>query len=107
MLTLNAPPKVRLFDHETPNGKITVSVFGDTARILYRQGYYIRVHRHTASLAAGKDAWMRKIKFECKGCGAIMEAGTQTELPDHCEKCSEEYFSCNRCAGTHHPDDPC
>ena len=58
-------------------------------------------------LAAGKDAWMRDIKFECGECHDEIRAGEFGEVPGLCPNCSEEFFNCKRCKGTHHPEDPC
>lgn len=63
-----------------------------------------------AGLAAGPDAWLRECQVECLGCNAlktVRELHSESDLPGHCHECATKYFTCDKCKGQHHPDDPC
>lgn len=65
------------------------------------------VPRDICKLAAGKDAWMRKIKFPCQSCGTMFECADQGDVPNECQTCGDAYFNCKKCGHNHHPDDGC
>lgn len=68
----------------------SVTIEGDNIRI----GSFKVIPIELASLAAGKDAWMRQILVPCKECKkdfTIQELFE--ECPFHCIECSEKHYA--------------
>lgn len=66
------------------------------------RGATYRVPVEMLSLAAGKDAWMREIEFECAGCGTPHSAAEMST--EYCPACVEAQEAENaRLDGTEYP----
>jgi hypothetical protein len=82
--------------------KVTKGVYAGTYIAVLDDGR--TVPRDMCGLGAGRDEWLRKIKFPCDDCGEWFTAGdlARSDVSGCCEDCADAFW-CQKCGG--HPDD--
>lgn len=88
-------PLVALLDVQRISGK-EVEIKSTTS------GQWVATHKGSiipadiCSLGAGRDAWLRKVRFPCQDCGAMIPAGDWGNNSKMCEPCMEIFSEENR-----------